>query len=289
MNNTDKKPKESNKVLEINDLCLSFGKKKVLNQLNVGFEQGEAVLIAGNNGVGKTSLLRCITGVYLPGSGRVRFGESIKKEKIGLISDKMSLFDRFTLQEGIDFHCRVFNVKNFNDSLIKPLNIDKNQKIKDLSAGERALYHLSLLLSQKPGILLVDEIIHAIDPYLRDLFLEALIEMIDELNTTLIMVNHTFSEMGRIPERVLIMEDGGFVLDEKRDDLFQKMKKIVTDIEISGDIPVVFKKESPVINEYYVYPFTAEMKTKYDYDFREVDLTEIIKSFIGGYYAKKRS
>jgi ABC-type multidrug transport system ATPase subunit len=201
----------------------------------------------------------------------------------------MSLFEGFTLQEGIDFHCRVFNVKNFNDSLIKPLNIDKNQKIKDLSAGERALYHLSLLLSQKPGILMVDEIIHAIDPYLRDLFLEALIEMIDELNTTLIMVNHTFSEMGRIPERVLIMEDGGFVLDEKRDDLHRKMKKIITEKEISGDIPVVFKKESSVVNEYYVYPFTAEMRSKYGCDFRDVDLTEIIKSFIGGYYAKKRS
>jgi ABC-2 type transport system ATP-binding protein len=289
MNNTNTEPKESNKALEINDLCLSFGKKKVLDHLNVEFEQGEAVLVAGNNGVGKTSLLRCITGVYFPDSGRIRFGESSDKKKIGLISDKMSLFEGFTLREGIDFHCRVFNVKHFNDSLIKPLNIDKNQKIKDLSAGERALYHLSLLLSQKPGVLLVDEIIHAIDPYLRDLFLEALIEMIDELNTTLIMVNHTFSEMGRIPERVLIMEEGGFVLDEKRDDLHQKMKKIVTKKEISGDIPVVFKKESSVINEYYVYPFTAEMKTKYDYDFREVDLTEIIKSFIGGYYAKKRS
>jgi ABC-2 type transport system ATP-binding protein len=289
MNNTNTEPKESNKVLEINDLCLSFGKKKVLDHLNVEFEQGEAVLIAGNNGVGKTSLLRCIIGVYFPDSGRIRFGGSITRKKIGLISDKMSLFEGFTLQEGIDFHCRVFNVKNFNETLIKPLNIDKNQKIKDLSAGERALYHLSLLLSQKPEILLVDEIIHAVDPYLRELFLEALIEMIDELNTTLIMVNQTFAEMGRIPERVLIMEDGGFVLDEKRDDLFQKMKKIVTDKEISGDIPVVFKKESSVINEYYVYPFTAEMKTKYDYDFREVELTEIIKSFIGGYYAKKRS
>ncbi len=289
MNNTNKEPKASNKVLEIHDLCLSFGKKKVLDQLNVEFVQGEAVLIAGSNGVGKTSLLRCITGVYLPGSGRIRFGESITKKKIGLISDKMSLFESFTLQEGIDFHCRVFHLKHFNDSLIKPLNIDKNQKIKDLSAGERALYHLSLLLSQKPAILLVDEIIHAVDPYLRELFLEALIEMIAEFNTTLIMVNQTFAEMGRIPERVLIMQDGGFVLDEKRDDLHQKMKKILSDKEISGDIPVVFKKESPVINEYYVYPFTAEMESKYGYDFRDVDLTEIIKSFIGGYYAKKRS
>jgi ABC-2 type transport system ATP-binding protein len=201
----------------------------------------------------------------------------------------MSLFESFTLQEGIDFHCEVFKVKHFNDSLIKPLNINRNQKIKDLSAGERALYHLSLVLSQEPEILLVDEIIHTIDPYLRELFLEALIEMIDEFNTTLIMVNHTFSEMGRIPERILIMEDGRFVLDEKRDDLNRIIKKVTMKQKIHGDIPVVFKKESPVLNEYYVYPFSAEIAKKYDYDFQEVELTEIIKSFIGGYYAKKRS
>ena len=276
-------------ILTIDNLCLGFGKKKVLDRVSVRFERGEAVLIAGNNGVGKTSLLRCITGVYLPDSGQVRFAGNLGREKTGMISDKMSLLESFTLRQGIDFHCRVFNINHFNDSLIKPLNINMNQKIRDLSAGERALYHLSLILSQEPEILLLDEIIHSIDPYLRELFLEGLIEMIDEFKTTLIMVNHTFSEMGRIPERILIMEDGRFLLDEKRDDMHRKMKKVITQQKIGGDIPVVFKKETPVMNEYYVYPFTTDIAKKYDYDFQDVDLTEIIKSFIGGYYAKKRS
>jgi ABC-2 type transport system ATP-binding protein len=289
MNNIEKEPIKSNIILEISDLCLSFGKKKILDHLNIQFEAGEAVMIAGKNGAGKTSLLRCIAGVYFPDSGSIRLHRSVRKESLGLISDKMSLFNSFTLQEGIDLHCRIFNIKKFNDSLIQLLNIDRNQKIRNLSAGERAIYQLSLLLSQQPEILLVDEIIHAIDPYIRELFLEALIEMMDEYNTTVITVNHTFGEVGRIPERVLIMEEGGFVLDEKREDLHRKMKKIVTEKQITNDIPVFFKKESSVVNEYYIYPFMTEMESKYDYDFQEANLTEIIKSFIGGYYAKKRS
>jgi ABC-2 type transport system ATP-binding protein len=275
-------------VITINDLCLRFGKKKVLDGVNARFERGEAVLVAGNNGAGKSTLLRCIAGIYHPGSGSIRLAPSIDRNKLGLISDKMSLFEHFILKEGIEFHSRVFNIKKFDDSLIKPLNIDMNQKIKNLSAGERALYHLSLVLSQEPDILLVDEIIHAIDPYLRELFLEGVIELIDRLQTTVIMVNQVFYEMGRIPERVLIMENGRFVLDEKTEDLFGKMKKIVTDKEISPDIPVIFKKVSSMYTEYYVYPFSEEMKTTHDCEFRGVDLTEIVKSFIGGYYAKKR-
>ena len=150
------------------------------------------------------------------------------------------------------------------------------------------MYHLSLLLSQKPGILLVDEIIHTIDPYLRELFLDALIGLIDDLNTSVIMVNHTFTDMGRLPERVLIMENGGFVFDEQSEDLNRKMKKIVTDKEVKGDIPVVFKNETPIYNEYYVYPYTDELAAGTGYEFQDVDLTQIVKSFIGGYYAKKR-
>jgi len=203
----------SKEIIQVNELCLSYGKRKILDNVNVRFEKGKTVLIAGNNGAGKSSLLKCLAGVLLPDSGEIRIDEAVTKEKIGFISDRMSLFEDFTLTQGIDFHSGMFNVKpaDFDRSLLDRLKLDMNLKIKDLSIGERAVYHLSLLLSQKPEVLLVDEIIHTIDPYLRELFLDALIGLIDDLNTSVIMVNHTFTDTGRIPERVLIMEDGGFV------------------------------------------------------------------------------
>jgi len=277
-------------IIQVNELCLDYGKRKVLDNVSVRFEQGKTVLIAGNNGGGKSSLLKCLAGVLFPDSGDIRIDESVSKEKIGFISDRMSLFEDFTLARGIEFHSGMFKVKpaDFDRSLLDRLKLDMGMKIRDLSMGERAVYHLSLLLSQKPEILLVDEIIHTIDPYLRELFLDALIGLIDDLNTSVIMVNHTFTDMGRLPERVLIMENGGFIFDEQSEDLTGKMKKIVTDKEIKGDIPVVFKNETPIYNEYYVYPYTDELAAGTGYEFQDVDLTQVVKSFIGGYYAKKR-
>lgn len=277
-------------IINVQDLCLNFGKKRVLENLDARFEKGKTVLIAGNNGVGKSSFLKCLAGVLLPDKGRVLIDESIPREKIAFISDKMSLYEDFSLTQGIEFHCRIFKVKidDFDRSLLLQLKLDMNQKIKDLSVGERAIYHFSLCLSQKPEILLLDEIVHTIDPYLRELFIETLIGLIDELNTTVLMVNQTFSETGRIPERVLIMENGRFVFDEPSDDLHKKIKKIMTEKEIPGDIPVIFKNQTPLYNEYYVYPYVEGMGAGYGYEFQDVDLTGIIKSFIGGYYAKKR-
>ncbi len=282
--------KDIKEIITVRDLCLDFGKKKVLDHLDVRFEKGKTVLIAGNNGAGKSSFLKCLAGVLFPDAGEIRIDASIPKEKIAFISDKMSLCEDFTLAQGIEFHSRVFNLKegDFDRSLLLQLKLDMDQKIKDISIGERAIYHFSLLLSQKPEILLLDEIIHTIDPYLRELFLEALIGLIDEANTSVIMVNHTFSEMGRIPERILIIENGRFVFDETSEDMHKKIKKIVTEKEIAAEIPVIFKNLSPLCNEYYIYPYTEGMGRGYGYEFQDVNLTEIVRSFIGGYYAKKR-
>lgn len=286
----------SENIIEIKDVCLDFGKRKILDHVDLGFKKGEAVLIAGNNGAGKSSLLRILAGVLFPDRGEVRLSDSIQKNKIAFLSDSLSFFQDFTLAEGIDFHTRVFGVESFDHSLLDELNLDRNQVVKNLSKGERAIYHLSLLLSQKPEVLLLDEIIHAIDPYLRELFLDTLIDLIDELNTTVIMVNHTFSEMGQLPERVIIMEDGHFIFDEPSEMLQQKIKKITIDAEeektlgknIETTLPVIFKNRSSLVREYFIYPFKEEFLERTDVRFGDIDLSEIIKSFIGGYYAKKR-
>jgi ABC-2 type transport system ATP-binding protein len=284
----------SKEIIKTNNLCRYFKNRKILNNISVQFKKGETVLIAGNNGSGKSSLLRSIAGILLPNSGSIWTDESISKKKIAFISDRMSLFEDFTLNRGIDFHAKVFGVDKVDYSLLDRLNLDRKQRIRDLSKGERAIYHLSLLLSQQPEILLLDEIIHTIDPYLRELFLEALIDLIDEVNATVIMVNHTFSEMGRLPERIIIMESGRIIFDEMSDELQQKVKKIVIDTEdkdegnIVKELPVIFKQSSSLNREYYIYPFKEEYVSKTNFKFQNVDLSEIIKSFIGGYYAKKR-
>jgi ABC-type multidrug transport system ATPase subunit len=144
-----------------------------------------------------------------------------------------------------------------------------------------------LILAQKPEILLIDEIIHVIDPYLREKFLEAVIDLMDRCQTTVVMVNHTFSEIEKIPERVLVMEKGQFILDEPSETLADKIKKVDSEAEISEEVPCVFKRELSHFREYFVYPFSEELRKKFPYDYKNTNMNEMVKAFIGGQYVNK--
>ena len=279
----------SQNIVEVENLSLKIGEKKILDKIQLRLQKGEAVVIAGRNGSGKTTFLKCLANVIFPDEGTITYSEKVSKEKIGFISDQVSLLENYSLKQGIDFHKDVYQIKDFDDTLIRELKLDLNQKIKNLSAGERILFHLSLILVQKPEILLVDEIIHAIDPYIREQFLEAVIDLLEGDQTTLVMINHTFSEIEKIPERVLIMEKGQFIVDEKSEALGEKLKKVISETEISEEAPCIFKRELSHFREYYIYPYSEELKEKFPYDYKDVNLNEIIKAFIGGQYAQKRN
>lgn len=275
-------------IVEVRDLSLGFSRKKVIAGLSVSFAKGEWAVIAGRNGVGKSTFLRALSGVLLPDSGQVIRSQEAPANKIGFISDALSLFEDWTVERAIAFHCRVFDIADFDDSLLKRLGLGKKDRIKNLSAGERAILHLSLVLSQKPALLLVDEVMHMLDPYIRELFIETLIEHLAASQATVLTVNHTFSEIEKIPERVLVMDDGKFVIDETSEALRVKMKKIVSRDPLPETLPCFFKKTDGIYKEYYIYPFREELLADHALDFQDIALAEIIKAFIGGGYEQKR-
>jgi len=278
----------SQPILEVHDLSLSFSRKKVLDRLEFSLRRGEWAVIAGRNGVGKSTLLRCLAGVLLPDAGAVARSPEACPAKTGFISDRLSLFEDLTIGQAVAFHRRVFAIDDFDDRLLGRLGVKQKERIRSLSAGERAILHLSLVLSQKPSLLLVDEVLHMLDPYIRDLFIEALIEAMTAQETAVLTVNHTFSEIERLPERVLVMEEGRFVVDETPEALRGMMKKVVCRGPLPNGLPCFFSKGEGEYKEYFIYPFSEDLRAAHALDFQDIALPEIIKAFIGGGYEQKR-
>jgi ABC-2 type transport system ATP-binding protein len=85
-------------------------KKPIFKDFSLHIGPGESVLVTGINGVGKTTLLRLMSGVLFPRAGRVIYSESLGKEpraKIGFISDKINLYENLTMEQAIRFHSSV--------------------------------------------------------------------------------------------------------------------------------------------------------------------------------------
>jgi ABC-2 type transport system ATP-binding protein len=273
-------------MLEINNLSFNFGKAKIFKDFNLEIAEKEVTLITGINGVGKSTLLRLIAGVLKPASGKILFNEKMGNDPrryIGFISDAPSLYESMTVAQAIDFHRSVYKIDRFDDSLLKRTKVTYHQKVKELSMGQRVIFHLSLLLSGDPKLLLIDEVIHSIDVYLRGIFLKELITILSEKDVTVIFVNLNFSDIENIVDRVILLKDGEVAVDEKIDVLKSKVRKI-TATNLPEEIPVLFKIEYTDHTEYFIYPFMEEYRERVKGEVLDLDLTGIINAFIGKEY-----
>lgn len=274
-------------MITVKNLSFRYEKVKIFAGFNLHIPGGQSCLVTGINGVGKSTLLRLIAGVLEPDEGGIIFSPKmgdVPKGKIGFISDKLSIYESLSVARGIELHQSVYGGSTFDDSLIKHTKIRRDQKIKELSIGQRTILHLSLVLSAEPELLLIDEIIHSMDAYLRKFFLEQLIELLSRRRVTLVMVNVNFHDIEHMVDRVILLKDGEIAVDEAIDDLKEKVKKVVCQGP-PENFPILSQSGHPDRPDYFIYPFKEEHRQQIDGEVEDLNLTEIVTAFIGGEYA----
>lgn len=277
-------------MLQIKNLSFRYGKHRVFQDFRLDVPDGQVCLITGVNGVGKSTLLKLIAGVLRPDAGTTEFPGSMSqdpKRKIGFISDNLSLYRSLTVGQAIRYHQDVYGVQSFDDTLIRHTKIEKSQKIRDLSAGQRTIFHLSLILSAEPDILLIDEVIHSIDAYLRKLFLDQLIVLISKRAVTVLLVNLNFYDIEHLVDRVILLRSGRILVDEPIEELKSKVKKIVAAKQPAA-LAILSQSDFSGYSEFYVYPYQPGLAGDIEGNVVDLDLTQIVAAFIGGEYAEQR-
>ena len=170
-----------NKILEIEDLTVSFDGFKALNNLNFSMDAGELRVIIGPNGAGKTTFLDVITGKVQPTEGRVLFkGKNLKKIPeykiarmgIGRKFQTPRVYLNLTVRENLDLVCNsnknvlstLFGRANNNErrtvgGLLETIGLDTKANLRAnlLSHGEKQRLEIGMLVAQSPDLLLVDE------------------------------------------------------------------------------------------------------------------------------------
>jgi len=272
-------------MITIDRLSVRFGRAKAVDRLNWQIGRGESILLAGANGAGKTTLLRAMAGVLKASDGSIRYdgkkADHRSRKRIAYIPASISLYDGMTVKEAARIHGHFFGQSAAG--AISGIAFPPRQKIASMSKGEKTIFFLSLALAAGPDYLFVDDVVHFLDPHLREVFLTSILRLIEEKQLTVIMASQSAFEIEGIPERVMIMEKGKIILDESVDRLKQKFVKFYGE-SIPDHVPVVFSRQWQNTWEMYAYPYLPEVHRLGSVE--HLTLTEILRAFIGGEYAR---
>lgn len=211
--------------VKINKLTKTYGKQVVLD--NISFEVGDSEILGflGPNGAGKTTTMKIITGSLLPDSGSVDVGgldvfenTTEVKKKVGYLAEHNPLYPEMYVKEFLDFIAGVYKIKNKKDRVDEMIELtgltkEKNKKIKQLSKGYKQRVGLAQVLLNDPEVLILDEPTTGLDPnQLKEI--RALIKETGR-NKTVIFSTHIMQEVQALCDRVIILNNGKIVADDK--------------------------------------------------------------------------
>ena len=243
-----------NTIIEIRNLSKKIGKKQILKDVSFSVDKGETVGLLGRNGAGKTSILKCITGLWLYDGGDIFVcGKNVKKSdnrsEIAALIGYPSLFPNMTLQENIDYF-GILSLKEYDaraKELTDILNLSDviNKKVGTFSSGMKQKACLLVALMQNPEILILDEPTSMLDP------ISGFIKNIKKLGISILISSHNIDELEGLCERAVVVDNGQitrFIDIKKANKRFlleftnpNEMKKALTEAQ---DFGIVIHDES---------------------------------------------
>ena len=212
--------------------------------LNLKINRGEFVVIIGDNGAGKSSLINLISGNLFCLSGQILidgmdFSNKKNFERSKYISHVFQDFRAGTnglmsVKENLSLALNKNNISLFkraikkeNDDLFrKMIDLDLNKKVDELSGGQRQKLSLIMAIINKPKILLLDEHTAALDPVTAKEIMEFTNKIIKENNLTAMMVTHNLKMSVEYGDRIIFMRDGKIKFDIKGNRHLEDMVKM---------------------------------------------------------------
>jgi putative spermidine/putrescine transport system ATP-binding protein len=193
-----------------------------LEPATLDISRGETLVLLGPSGCGKTTMLRIIAGLEVPDAGgRVLFDGKdmtavpIERRNVGMVFQSYALFPNMTVSENIGYGLKIRGMPAKERAarvaeLVALTNISglENRRIDQLSGGQRQRVALARAVAIRPGILLLDEPLTALDAALRDRLRGELNRLLRALGITTIYVTHDQSEAMELGDRVVVMQKG---------------------------------------------------------------------------------
>ena len=232
--------KNKSVILKLDQISLKFGRKIILDNLNIQLNNGQILGLLGPNGVGKTTIFNIITGLISPDFGSVIINsEKINeypiyqrtlKFKIGFVPQNGGFFHDLTVYQNLKAIAEI-TIENLSyreekiNSLISKFELDPIRDIKSdfLSGGQKKKLVIALALISDPKILLLDEPFAALDVMTIKTLQEIIVDLQSSKNISVIMCDHQARDLLACVDTAAIIHNGKVVAQGTPTNLIQNI------------------------------------------------------------------
>jgi ABC-type Fe3+/spermidine/putrescine transport system ATPase subunit len=223
MENKETVVKDSNPVYAASVLGVSkaFGKTSVLENITFHVAEGEALVLLGASGSGKTTILRIIAGLEQPYTGQIILHNKdvtelpARERGVGVIFQSYALFPKMTVEKNIGYglrirHRRRKEVKQTVKELLELVQLEEHRKKypSQLSGGQQQRVAIARTLAYKPEVLLFDEPFGALDAQTRGHLRREIRALLKKVNVPAIFITHDQEEALELGDRIAVINSG---------------------------------------------------------------------------------
>lgn len=232
-------------MLKVENLCKTFPSFQLKN---VSFEIPEGAIVGfiGQNGAGKTTTLKCIMQSVFADSGEITvFGKNVKdcetecKQLISFSTGTFEYYRNKKLYQIVDVYKTFYDkwLQDDFETFVKKFDLDLNKKVRELSAGMKVKFALTLAMSHSAKLFIFDEPTSGLDPIARDELLDVFRDIVDEGDKSILFSTHITSDLDKCADYVLFIRNGEIILNEQKDALLERHALIKGGIdELNGEL-----------------------------------------------------
>ena len=231
----------SNNVLSVKDLVIGY-KNIPLSKVSFNLYKGQKLAIIGENGKGKSTLIKTLMGIIPKISGKFTYGYNVNKEyfdqQMEFLNDENTVFDEYLYSFPTEDPQQIRNI--LGTFMFSGEDVFK--KIKVLSGGEKVRLQLCKILRKSPNLLILDEPTNHLDIFSK----EKLETLLTEYNGTVLFVSHDRYFINKVADSLLVFENDEVVyFDGKYDEYVNQKKSIVITSEKTKDKKISKKESKP--------------------------------------------
>lgn len=222
-------------MIQLEKVTKKYLKHKAVNQFTATLESGKVIGLIGENGSGKTTILKLLAGLLRPTTGSILIdSKQVDRrisDKLAYLTDMEYFYPYFTIEELIDFYQSQY--KDFDKrkamDMVAFMKLNVKQKIRYLSKGNLSRIKIAVTLSRKAPYIVLDEPFSGLDPLVRKSIINGIIKFIDLENQTLIVTTHELREVEPILDEVLLLKEGRIIEQKSVDQIRDEYRMDVVD------------------------------------------------------------